>query len=81
MTNEGTRSLFDAPVVPPSVGDDKREINAMNYETMRRLVCTAPLYHPLFRGEVGRYFHASMKQKRHVLTDDMRAAIHHQVGF
>jgi hypothetical protein len=56
-------------------------IDAMPYEEMLRMVRRAPLTDPLFRGEAGRHFHAALKQKRHALPDDERAAISAKVGF
>lgn len=52
------------------------EIDAMSYADMLRKVRTASLSDPMFRGEIGRYFHARMKERRHALPEDVRADIH-----
>ncbi len=74
--------LFAVPL-PDFVGviDGAQEINGMTYEEMLRMVRCAPLDHPLFRGEVGKIFHATMKARRGQLSPEARAEISQRVGF
>lgn len=57
-----------------SDSDVRREIDAMSYEDALRKVVVAPLTDPMFRGEIGRYFHAALKQKRHDTPPEERTA-------
>lgn len=79
MEENDTLELTLAPVLAES--DARTAIDAMNYEAMLRKVRTAPLNDPLFRGEVGKYFHARMKEKRSALPEDVRAKIHGSAGW
>ena len=73
--------MFAAPVVAVEQPDDAcRRINEMTFEEMLHMVRCAPLNDPLFRGAVGRYFHATLKTKRGQLSPGARAKISAQVG-
>lgn len=58
-----------------------REIDAMSYEAMLRLVRNAPLGHRLFRGAVGIHFHAVLRLKRQATPPEDRITISKRVGF
>ena len=80
--DESAWLLFaEEPAEVQPAGSLTEQIDAMSYEDLLRLVRNAPLSHPLFRGEVGKHFHATLRTKRHALTDDERAATSKKVGF
>ena len=75
-------TFFDLPPAPAAVVTEKARIDAMTYEQMLRLVRGGlPLGDPLFRGEIGRHFHATIKVKRHATPPDERWEISKRVGF
>lgn len=77
---------FDLPMfaAPQDAAEDLKDamhqIDEMTFEGMLRMVRCAPLDDPLFRGEVGKYFHAALKTKRGQLSPEARAEISKRVG-
>ena len=76
----------ELPIFGPSAPDDEKiqsteaVIDAMTYEDLLRKVIVAPLTDPMFRGEIGRYFHAALKQKRHDTPPEERAAATNRIN-
>ena len=59
----------------------KRQIDAMDYETMLRRWRFSPSGDPMFQGEVGEYFKEEMFKKRDALSGAEQVKISKAVGW
>lgn len=73
---------LELPLAPPPAPDDElhRNIDAMSYEELLWMYRCAPLNHPLFKKEIGIYFHARMKKVRSVTSGEHRAEASNRIG-
>ena len=60
--------------------ETKKQIDAMDYESMLSLWRFAPIGHPMLQGETGDYYAKVMREKAAKLTDSEKTAISKLVG-
>lgn len=59
----------------------KKTIDGMDYQSMLSLWRFAPVGHPMFQGEIGKYFANSMKEKCSQLAAGEQARISKEIGW
>ena len=61
--------------------ETKKSIDSMDYEGMLSLWRFAKVGHPMFQGEIGKYFNKVMNEKRDALSDDERVQASKNIGW
>lgn len=59
----------------------KKRIDDMDYESMLSLWRNAPIGHPMFQGEIGKYFSEVMAKKRDEVGNDAHVAASKSIGW